>query len=479
MGESLLARKIREAGGYAELIDQIGPRAVVEMTTDWRALARPEQIIPGFAGAANPRTDWRTWFLLAGRGFGKTRTGAQSVDHLVNTGRARSVALIAPTFRAARRLMIEHPVSGLLAISREDNRPVWNKGDAELHWPNGAVGYVFTAEEPDGPRGFNGDLAWCEELGAWKYPNEAWSNLQLGLRIRGPRGDRARAIVTTTPRPLELIKRLLDNPSTVTTGGTTYDNEANLDPAALKEFLDMFEGTRLGRQELLAELLGDTPGALWTLALLDANRVARAPDMLRIVVAVDPATKDTSGAAVDSEFGAEEDSSSETGIVVAGVAKCTCRGEEELHGFILEDASGFYSPGEWAAKVAELYRHYQADRVVAETNQGGALVESNIRTLGDENISYRGVNAAKGKQTRAEPVATLDEKGKIHHVGSHSKLEDQMCTWQPLRSKKSPDRMDARVWAITDLMLGEAPPEFTAPRRHNPRRMETPRRRYG
>lgn len=472
MGDSLLTRKVREAGGIEAFVDLVGPEFAHAMTKKWRAIARPEQILPGDDGASIARADWRTWFLCAGRGFGKTRTGAQTVDLLVNERRARSIALIAPTLRAARRLMIEHPISGLLAISSPENRPQFNKSDLELHWPNGAIGYVYTSEEPDGPRGFNGDLAWCEEVGAWKYPNEAWSNLQLGLRIKGPRGDRARAIVTTTPRPIEIIRRLIDNPSTVTTGGTTYDNAANLDPAALAEFLEMYEGTRLGRQELNAELLGDTPGALWTLALLDANRVRTAPeDMLRIVVAVDPATKDVSAMAADQDFD-DENASSETGIVVAGVAKCRCRRDtEELHGFVLEDASGIYTPGEWAAKVAELYKFWQADRVVAEVNQGGALVESNLRTLGDSQISYRAVNAAKGKQTRAEPIASFDEKGQIHHVGAFSKLEDQMCTWQPLRSKKSPDRMDARVWAFTDLMMGPMPIRSGGPRRVRERRI--------
>ncbi len=458
MGDSLLTRKVTEAGGPGRFVDLVGPARAYQLASMWRAIARPEQLMPGSSDAANPRADWRTWLLMAGRGFGKTRTGAETVVDLVDDGRARAIALIAPTYKAGRRLMIEHPVSGIVARSSPGNVPSFSKSDGELRWPNGAIGYLFTAEEPEGPRGFNGDLAWCEELGSWQYPNETWSNLQLGLRITGPKGDRARAVVTTTPRPIDILKQLVNNPTTVVTGGTTYDNSANLDPAALAEFVALFEGTRLGKQELLAELLGDTPGALWTLALLEANRVRNAPlDFKRVVVAVDPAVKDTSLAAADEDMD-EKRGGAETGIVVCGLAECRCKAKEgweapELHGFVLEDGSGVYSPNEWAQKVAELYRKWQADRVVAEINQGGALVESNIRTLGDSSISYKGVHAAKGKQTRAEPVAAMDERGMIHHVGVHSSLEDQMCTWQPLRSKKSPDRMDARVWGFTELMV--------------------------
>lgn len=455
MSESLLARKVREAGGHAQLVDLIGPEKVVQLARDWRAIARPEQLAPGEPGAAVARVVWRTWLLMAGRGFGKTRCGAETVNGLVNQGRIQEIALIAPTLRTARRKMIEDRFAGLIATATPGNIPVFNKTDLEVHWPSGAIAYVYTAEEPEGVRGFNGDFAWCEEVGSWQYPNETWSNLQLGLRIRGPKGDRARAIITTTPRPIELIKRLADNPTCVVTGGTTYDNADNLDPDALKEFVDLYEGTRLGKQELLAQLLGDTPGALWTIALLEANRVARAPELKRVVVAIDPATKDPTRAAADDEL--DNEKGSETGIVVVGLGECSCLGHPEDHGFVLEDASDYYTPGEWAEKAAALYKKHDADLVVAEENQGGALVESNIRTLGDSKINYRGVNASRGKQTRAEPIASLDEKHKIHHVGQHAKMEDQMCTWQPLRSKKSPDRLDARVWGLTEIMLGEPP----------------------
>jgi len=455
---SRLTRSVREAGSYeafyARLVGQYGAdqaaHLIHALTRTWESIGRPEQIMPGEPEAAIARADWRTWLLKMGRGSGKSRTGAETVRKLVGQGRYRSIAFVAPTLRTARRAMIEHPESGILAVSDPHERPVWKKGDLELHWPNGAIGYVYTAEEPDGIRSFNGDLAWCEELGAWKYPNDAWSNLQFGLRLLGPKGDRARAIITTTPRPIELIKKLVDDPNVIVTGGTTYDNADNLDPAALKEFLEQFEGTRLGDQELLAELLGDTPGALWTTALLEKNRVRKAPELKRIVVAVDPATKDPTR--VDAEL--RSDKGAETGIVVAGIGECHCKGQPEDHGFILKDVSGYYTPAGWAEKVAEVYAEFEADKVIGEENNGGALVESNIKTLGNKHIAYKGVNASRGKHTRAEPVSTLDERGKIHHVGNHPELEDQMTTWQPLKSRKSPDRMDARVWAITALMLG-------------------------
>jgi phage terminase large subunit-like protein len=472
MSENLLARKVREAGGLAALVDRIGPAKVLELTKDWRAIARPEQIPPGELGAAIPRRDWRTWLLMAGRGFGKTRTGAQTVNSLVNQGRIQEIALIAPTLRTARRKMVEDRFSGLIATGEPGNVPSWNKSDLEVHWPNGAIAYIYTAEEPDGIRSFNGDFAWCEEVGAWQYPNESWSNLQLGLRIRGPKGDAARAIITTTPRPIELIKRLVDNPTCVVTGGTTFDNADNLDPGALKEFVDLYEGTRIGRQELLAILLGDTPGALWTLALIEKHRVKFAPDMLRLAVGVDPAVKDPSRAALD-EDAADNSKSAETGLVSAGVAMCKCKGGvPELHGFVLEDGSEFLSPKDWAERAVKMLEDRAGDRIVAEENQGGALVESNLRTLGRQNIPYRGVNASKGKVTRAEPIAALYEQGKVHHVGSFGTLEDQMSTWQPLRSKKSPDRMDALVWVLTDLMLGP-----TAARHASPPTLPTNRRR--
>ncbi len=430
---------------------------------DWLAAARAPQIMPGEPGSASPRRDWRNWLVMAGRGFGKSRTGAEAVRSLVKQGRARSIAFIAPTLRGARRLMIENPFSGILAVTPRKDRPIFKKADKELHWPNGAIGYIFTSEEPDDIRGFNGDLAWCEEPGAWKYPNDTWSNLQMGLRVKGPMGDRARAILTTTPRPIELLKKLVVNPATVITGGTTYDNAENLDPETLKEFVEQYEGTRLGRQELLAELLSDTPGALWTMAMIDALRVKFAPEFKRLVVGVDPAVKEVGGAKDGEED--QDDRGAETGIISAGIAPCRCKGgEPEDHLFVVRDSTGRYTPKEWAEKVAFDYSDLKADRVVAEINNGGALVESNIKTLGDSRISYRGVSAARGKQTRAEPIASFYEQGKAHHVGSLPKLEDQMTTWQPMKAKKSPDRVDAMVWSATDLMLGGAEAKFAKPR---------------
>lgn len=386
---------------------------------EWRFWARPNQL---------PPENWRhVWLILAGRGFGKTRTGAETVRWLVETGQAKRIALVAPTAADARDVMVEGE-SGILAVSRPDFKPEYEPSKRRITWPNGAVAYTYSAEEPDRLRGPQHDFAWCDELAAWKYPDDTWDNLIFGLRL----GDNPRVVVTTTPKPIPLVRKLVNDPETVVTRGSTYENAANLPPSFLKEIRDKYEGTRLGRQEIFAEILDDVPGALWTRSMLDDLRVKKAPELVRVVVAIDPAV--SSG-----------EDSDETGIIVAGKGA-------DGHGYVLDDLTCRMSPDGWATRAVNAYYKHEADRIVAEVNNGGDLVEATIRTV-DRKIPYKAVRASKGKRTRAEPIAALYEQGKIHHVGSFPLLEDQMCNFTPDGYDGSPDRVDALVWALTELML--------------------------
>ncbi len=434
---------------------------------DWRRVARPKQLPPGSPGADSQRTDWRYWLLMSGRGFGKTRTGAEAVREQVREGRRRYIAFVAPTLDDGRKIMIEGP-SGILTVSPPDERPRWIRDKRELHWPNGAIGYLYTSEEPERLRGPEHDYAWCEELGAWRRAEATWSNLRFGMRRRGPRGDSPVYVLTTTPRPTPLMRKLVADPKTELVGGTTYENRANLDEEFVSSVLTEYEGTRLGDQELLGKLLGDTPGALWKPSLIESMRIDEAPETIqRIVVAIDPAVAD---AEERRRAEAEQRYLGETGIVVVGRARCLCRDREEQHGFVFEDLSGYFQPEEWASLAVEAYHRRKADRIIAEVNNGGKLVETTIRALGDRHVSYKPVNASRGKQARAEPIAALYERRMIHHVGVHTKLEDQMTTWNPLLSRKSPDRMDALVWGLTEVMLGARSPS-SAPSTAGSRRM--------
>jgi phage terminase large subunit-like protein len=295
-----------------------------------------------------------------------------------------------------------------------------------LQWPNGALALGFSAEDPDSLRGYEFDTAWCDELAAWHYPG-SYDQLQFGLRARG-----ARQIVTTTPRPVRVVRDLIADPSTVVTRGRTADNAANLDTAALGYLFARYGGTRLGRQELEAEVLDDVPGALWTRERIDELRVAVAPELVRIVVAVDPAVSSSEDA-------------DETGIIVAAKGA-------DGQGYVLADLSCRASPDGWARRAVGALASWGADRIVAEVNQGGDLVEATIRTV-DPAAPYQAVHASRGKRTRAEPVAALYEQGRIHHVGSFPALEDQLCAALPDGGSGPDDRLDALVWAFTELGL--------------------------
>lgn len=352
-----------------------------------------------------------------------TRVGAQSILAWKNMGYNR-FALIAETPADARDVMIEGN-SGILAISPPWDKPLYESTKRRLTWNNGAVAIIFSGANPEQLRGPQHDKAWCDEIFAWQYPQETWDMLMFGLRL----GDNPQSVVTSTPRPMPLIKTLRADKGTYITQGSTYENKANLAPKFFAEILNKYEGSRLGRQELYAEILDDNPNALWSRIDIDACRVQSVPPLKRIVVAIDPATT-------------SKEKSDDTGIIVAGIG-------EDNHWYVLEDRSTKATPQVWGTIAIDAYYKWNADRLVAEVNQGGDMVEHTIRSI-DANISFKKVHATKGKYTRAEPISALYEQHRVHHVGSLAKLEDQMCEWIP--GMPSPDRVDACVWAITELM---------------------------
>ncbi|HMK90038.1 MAG TPA: terminase family protein [Methylocystis sp.] len=391
----------------------------------WEFWARPEQRIP--------EGDWVYWVPLGGRGMGKTRTGAETVRQWVKTH--RFVNIIGAAANDVRDVMVEGE-SGLLAVCPSDERPKFIAARSCLEWPNGARTQLFSAEAPERLRGRQHMKLWADELAAWRYP-EAWDHAVFGLRL----GDKPQAIVTTTPRPTKLMRELLANPLTLATRGSTFANVANLAPAFVAKILAKYEGTRLGRQEIEAELLLDAPGALWTRALIESAYLhkAQAPSLTRVVVAVDPPASSSEQA-------------DECGVIVAGLA-------EDGGVCVLADLSSQgETPLAWAQRAVGAARRHKADAIVAEVNNGGEMVETVIRQV-DANIRIKSVRASHGKLARAEPVAALYEQGRVRHLGVFAQLEDQMCLMTPGFDRKSagisPDRVDALVWAITELCLAQ------------------------
>lgn len=413
------------------LLSSLDPNVKAELKFHWPFWARPNQIEPHGEW-------WTTWLILAGRGFGKTRVGAETIRSWVcgptplAKGKYSRIALVAETAADGRDVMVQGE-SGLLAVSPKDFMPVYEKTNRCITWPNGAQAWLYNATEPDQLRGPQHDAAWIDELAKFKYMQETWDQLQFGLRL----GSHPRQIVTTTPRPLPLIKKLMNDKDTVVTRGRTYDNAANLAAPFLRQIEDRYGGTRLGRQELEGELLEDIPGALWNRTNIDNNRRPHAPKELdRIIVAVDPATSSNEG-------------SDETGIVCVGMARDL---DGYNRGYVLADRSLRGPPDDWAKAAVALYREFEADRIVAEKNQGGDMVESVIRAV-DRNVPVSLVHASRGKLIRAEPVSALYEQNRVHHIGRFDNLEDQMCTFNSDFDRKngSPDRMDALVWGLSFL----------------------------
>lgn len=398
-----------------------------ELTTRWSRWAHP--------GQRPPPGDWRVWLIRAGRGFGKTRAGAEWVSDYARRRADARIALVGATLDDARRVMVEG-ASGLLAVARDDEAIGWNRTRGELRFPSGARGYVYSAHAPEALRGPEHHVAWCDELAKWgRFGDAAWDNLMLGLRL----GTQPRVLVTTTPRPVRLMRRVMAMPDTVETHGRTRDNPW-LAPGFVAAVEAEFAGTRLGRQELDGELIEEVAGALWTRALIEARRVAAAPELMRIVVGVDP----PAGATGD-----------ECGIVAAGIGR-------DGHGYILEDASvAACVPERWARAVAACAARHAADQVVAEANQGGEMVASVLKAA-EAGLPVRLVHARRGKAVRAEPVAMLYEAGRVWHAGAFPQLEDQLCALQMgggyAGPGRSPDRADAAVWAIDALLLNPRPP---------------------
>ena len=406
------------------------PHLLAALHRDWLHQARPDQLPPC------PSGDWTLWAVIGGRGCGKTRTGAEWVDALARgdpaftTAPVGRIALVGETFSDAREVMVEGP-SGLLALPRRGARPRWQPSRRRLEWDNGAVALAFSAEDPDSLRGPQFGAAWCDELAKWRHPEAAYDMLQFGLRL----GARPRHCVTTTPRPIPLIRRLMADPRTILSRARTRDNAENLAPAFLEQVVGRYAGTRLGRQELDGELIADRPDALWTRAGIELSRVAEVPpDLARIVVAVDPPA--TSGARADA-----------CGIVAVGL-----RG---THAFVLADATvSRATPQAWASAALALYHRVRADALVVETNQGGEMAAAVLREC-DAGVPVTPVRATRGKFLRAEPVSLLYAQGRVHHVGALAALEDELCDFGPdgLSNGASPDRLDALVWAVTHLLL--------------------------
>lgn len=419
------------------VLDELGPDKVAELQHTWEFWARPEQL--------EPAGKWNTWVALAGRGWGKTRAGAEWVRHRIKKGDG-IVHCVAPTKGDVRRVMVEGD-SGLLKVCWKGDKsirgahlgfPTWSPTNNTLTWENGAKAVFFSAEDPERLRGPQAHAAWCDELCAWRNAQETWDMMQFGLRL----GRHPRVFVTTTPKTTKLLRTVLNDDTTLVSKGSTYDNADNLAGTFLDAIRKTYEGTRLGRQELYAEVLDEASGALWNRGLLATCEIEKdeVPQLSRIVVSVDPAVT----ANKESDM---------TGIVVAGV---------DVNGtvYVLADHTDRYTPQEWASKVVQLYNEYMADRVVAERNQGGDMVRHTLHTE-DETLPIRLVHASRGKMARAEPVSALYEQGRVKHVRGLNDLEDQMVQWEPLGSIGSPDRLDALVWAITDLSLnGRAKPHL-------------------
>lgn len=407
----------------AEWLNGLTPEQTARLRYEWKFWARPGQLAP--------EGDWRTWLVLAGRGFGKTQIGAQWIRDRVENQGARMVALVAETQKDLEEVMIPR----LIKVTPPDIAPEVRFKPVRIRWPNGAIAYGYNGTEPDQLRGPEFDTAWVDEFAKYAKARETWDMLQFTMRQGTPQ-----VLVTTTPRPIPIIKEILADKTTVATRGATMDNAANLAPSFIEKIISRYSGTRLGRQELDGEIVDDVVGALWTRDMIEGALVNEPPQMARIVVAIDPSG--TNG----------DDEGDDIGIIVAG------RGIDG-RGYVLEDCTCKLSPDGWARMAVTAYHRWAADRIVAERNFGGAMVASVIRSA-DRSVPFKEVTASRGKSARAEPVSALYEQGRVSHVGPMTALEDDMClfTASGYMGDGSPDRVDALVWALTEVMLSHQPP---------------------
>lgn len=443
---------LADAATRARVLDGLSADQLRHLLTYWPFLRRPDQALPP--------GNWRTTLALAGRGWGKSRFGAESVIECIRDLGYKRVGLVGRTTADVRDVMVDGP-SGIMAVSPPDFRPKYFPSKRLLVWPNGAKALTFSADKPDQMRGPQYDLVWGDEAAAWRT-RDAWDQLSFGLRIPHPMG--ARAILTTTPRPKVWLREIMRDPGTVTIRGRTMDNAANLDPRQVRQLLVRYKGTTIGRQELDGELFDEAPGALWKRTMLDEKRRQDVvPLSLRerwaLSMAVDDELRDKTAAAVLSNLQlsrivvavdpatSAEEGSDETGVVVMGA-------DAQNHLWLLDDVSDRYTPNGWAMAAQKSFLRWKADRIVTEKNQGGDMVESTLRGV-DRNLPISLVHASRGKAIRAEPVASAYEQGRGHHIRVFMDLEDQLCGWEP-GDADSPDRLDALVWAGTEL-LGQGP----------------------
>ena len=424
------AERLRAHPRRKAILDSLSPGELAALRSDWGFWARPAQL--------EPPGRWSAHIILAGRGWGKTRTGSQWVRQRVANGAMR-IGLIAPTAFDVRAVVVEGE-SGLLAsCENDDNSARFEPSKRRVAWRNGAIATLYSGDEPERLRGPVHDTVWIDELASVRNVRDAWDNMRLGLRL----GTMPRVLCTTTPKPIQIIRDLIADPSCYVTRGSTYENRANLPAVFFDEITRLYEGSNLGRQELWAEIIEDAAGSLFKREKLDATRVKEAPPLQRVVVAIDPAAT-------------SRHTSDETGIVIAGKSS-------DGHLYVLDDLSGRYSPEGWATRVVDAYDEHKCDRVVAESNQGGDMIESVLRTV-RPTLPYKSVHASRGKRTRAEPIAAMFEQCRAHIVGSLPQLESQLTSWDASDGSPSPDRLDAMVWALTELSKNHAPEAYGAMR---------------
>ena len=404
-----------------EILKKLSDEEIIALYYDWEGVwSRPSQV--------EPAGNWTYWLILAGRGWGKTKTAAEWIRKRVCTLESKHIALVAPRASDIRDIMIEGP-SGILNVFPPNQRPNYEPSKRKITFHTGAVAITYSGDEPDQLRGPNVDTAWVDELASIPKQEQVLDMIAFCLRI----GVNPRCVITTTPRPTRTIKRLIREDNTCITRGSTFENRDNLSNVFFSSIIERYKNTRIGKQELYGEILDDNPKALWKEKIIEESRVIKHPELRRIVIGVDPAAT-------------ANKNSDETGIIAVGKGN-------DGHFYILDDKSLKDSPAGWGKAVVSVYYKYKADRVIGEVNQGGDMVEYVLKTI-DRYVSFKSIHASRGKKLRAEPIAALYEQHKCHHVGTFPDLETQMTNWDPENDTESPDRVDALCWAIWELMDG-------------------------